>query len=284
MSYIKPPPEVGYNILSLGAGVQSSMLALMAAKGEIGPMPDCAIFADTQAEPASVYKWLDWLEKELPFPVHRVTAGNLTTEQLKPRVSKKGHAYVRQLIPFHGRKPNGDKTMVIGRKCTAEFKIRPINKLMRKLAKIKRGEKEIKATQWIGISWDEIQRMKVSREPWFQNRFPLVEKEITRAKCLEWMELNKYPEPPRSACTYCPFHDNKEWRRLRDDEPKEFAKAVQFDKDLRKMIKENDKRTQMEVFLHTSMKPIGEIDFDNDTDKGQVLFDFSSECEGMCGV
>jgi len=40
----------------------------------------------------------------------------------------------------------------------------------------------------------------------------------------------------------------------------------------------------MEVFLHTSMKPIGEIDFDNDTDKGQVLFDFSSECEGMCGV
>lgn len=38
-------------VLSLGAGVQSSTMALMAAKGEITPMPDCAIFADTQSEP-----------------------------------------------------------------------------------------------------------------------------------------------------------------------------------------------------------------------------------------
>lgn len=30
-------------VLSLGAGVQSTTLALMAAHGEIGPMPDCAM-------------------------------------------------------------------------------------------------------------------------------------------------------------------------------------------------------------------------------------------------
>src|SRR5688572_3380034 len=35
-------------IISLGAGVQSSTMALMAAHGEIQPMPDAAIFADTQ--------------------------------------------------------------------------------------------------------------------------------------------------------------------------------------------------------------------------------------------
>jgi 3'-phosphoadenosine 5'-phosphosulfate sulfotransferase (PAPS reductase)/FAD synthetase len=64
------------NILSLGAGVQSSTMALMAAHGEL-PMPDCAIFADTQWEPKAIYKHLDWLEKQLPFPVHRVTAGSL---------------------------------------------------------------------------------------------------------------------------------------------------------------------------------------------------------------
>lgn len=62
------------HIISLGAGVQSSTMALMAAAGEITPMPDCAIFADTQAEPKSVYKWLDWLEGQLPFPVIRVVA------------------------------------------------------------------------------------------------------------------------------------------------------------------------------------------------------------------
>lgn len=45
-------------IISLGAGVQSTTLALMAAAGEIGPMPDCAIFADTQSEPTAVYRHL----------------------------------------------------------------------------------------------------------------------------------------------------------------------------------------------------------------------------------
>ena len=64
-------------LLSLGAGVQSSTLALMAACGEISPMPDGAIFADTQSEPAAVYTYLDWLERQLPFPVYRVTAGSL---------------------------------------------------------------------------------------------------------------------------------------------------------------------------------------------------------------
>ncbi len=48
-------------VISLGAGVQSTTMALMAAHGEITPMPDCAIFADTQAEPRSVYEHLEWL-------------------------------------------------------------------------------------------------------------------------------------------------------------------------------------------------------------------------------
>jgi 3'-phosphoadenosine 5'-phosphosulfate sulfotransferase (PAPS reductase)/FAD synthetase len=68
------------HVISLGAGVQSSTMALMAARGLIKPMPDCAIFADTGAEPEAVYRHLDWLEDQLPFPVHRVSAGNLADE------------------------------------------------------------------------------------------------------------------------------------------------------------------------------------------------------------
>jgi 3'-phosphoadenosine 5'-phosphosulfate sulfotransferase (PAPS reductase)/FAD synthetase len=64
-------------VISLGAGVQSSTMALMAARGQIEPMPDYAIFADTQAEPKHIYSWLDWLETQLPFPLIRVTKGNL---------------------------------------------------------------------------------------------------------------------------------------------------------------------------------------------------------------
>jgi len=55
------PSPIRLRALSLGAGVPSTTMALMAAHGEIGPMPDCAIFADTGWEPKAVYDHLSWL-------------------------------------------------------------------------------------------------------------------------------------------------------------------------------------------------------------------------------
>ncbi len=65
-------------VLSLGAGVQSTTLALMAAHGDID-QPDLAIFADTQWEPREVYDHLRWLMSPnvLPFDVWIVTKGNI---------------------------------------------------------------------------------------------------------------------------------------------------------------------------------------------------------------
>jgi hypothetical protein len=64
-------------ILSLGAGVQSSTLLLMAAAGELEHVPDAAIFADTGWEPRAVYEWLDWLEEQVRgvIPIYRVSRG-----------------------------------------------------------------------------------------------------------------------------------------------------------------------------------------------------------------
>jgi len=280
-----PPPSTQWNVLNLGAGVQSSALALMAAKGEVGPMPDFAVFADTQAEPTSVYKWLDWLETQLPFPVIRVTRGNLTDDSLKIIYRKKtGVKSMRRLIPLFGIKPNGEKTAALGRSCTADYKIAPILKEIKSRCGIKRAQKNITVTQWIGISYDEMQRMKLPSSGWTQHRWPLVENRMTRSHCKEWMKKNGFPEPPRSACYYCPFHSNDEWRRLRNEDPEFFAKAVDFDMQIRKMYQEEQTDMKMEVYLHSSCKPIGEIDFSNDTDKGQSEWDFQSECEGMCGL
>jgi len=284
-SFFDPPPLTKWNVLNLGAGVQSSTMALMCAKGEITPMPDFAIFADTQAEPDSVYKWLDWLETQLPFPVYRVTKGNLTDDSLKIVYRKKtGLKSMRRLIPLFGIKPNGEKTAAIGRACTADYKVQPILKKIKELCGIKRGQKEITVTQMIGISYDEMQRMKLPFNKWTQHRWVLVEKKMTRTHCKEWMKKNGYPEPPRSACYYCPFHSNDEWRRLRNDDPKHFQKAIEFDKTIRHMYKTEQTDMKMEVYLHSSCKPISEIDFDSDVDKGQTEWDFTSECEGMCGI
>ena len=58
-------------VISLGGGVQSSVMALMAGDGAFDRVPDCAVFADTKWEPPSIYAHLEWLEGQLGFPLLR---------------------------------------------------------------------------------------------------------------------------------------------------------------------------------------------------------------------
>jgi hypothetical protein len=284
------PPATPFNFLSLGGGVQSSTLALMAAHGEIGPVPDAAIFADTQAEPAGVYRWLEWLIEEIarsphPFPVYVVTKGSLMVKALEMHVTKDGRKFSKSDIPVFTRNANGEKGMVPNRSCTLDFKIQPITRKVRELAGIKRGQKEVTVTQWIGISWDELQRAKHSRDKWCQNRWPLIERRMRRHDCMEWMESRGFPKPPRSACSFCPFHSDSEWRRLKLHEPEAFAQAVDFDKRLR-ALKTSTDTFRTVPYIHPSLKPLDEVDFSNAEDRGQMTLwqDFNVECEGMCGV
>lgn len=272
------------HVISLGAGVQSSTMALMAAHGEIEPMPDCAIFADTQAEPESVYKWLDWLETKLPFPVHRVTKGDLAEDGLEIRTSgKSGKDYQKNLIPMFVLNADGSKG-ILGRKCTRDYKIDPIVRKVRQLAQITRGQKTLAVSQWIGISTDEATRMKMSDKPFIANRWPLIELGISRFDCFEWMSAHKYPEPPRSACGFCPYHSDREWFRLKTEEPKEFAKAVAWEKKCQ-TVNIVDQVTRGVPFLHSSLTPLDEVPFDKwIRDERRQINLFENECEGMCGV
>lgn len=290
-SFFERPPETQWNTISLGGGVQSSAMALMAAKGIITPMPQFAVFADTQAEPKAVYEWMDWLEKQLPFPVHRVTAGALADMEMQLRVSKRsGRTYKKSEIPAFGKNPDGSKG-IMGRKCTRDFKIQPIKVKTRELCGVKRGQKQVTVTQWIGISYDEMGRATASREPWSQTRFPLLEMEIDRDGCLKWMRDNGYPEPPRSACLFCPFHSDHEWQRIKDGDPAEWAYVQQFERDLQQAASKCQVIRSV-PFLHPSLKPIGEVEFKPKTaPDGQKQMtmhemwnDIKNDCSGMCGV
>ncbi len=272
------------HIISLGAGVQSSTMALMAAHGEITPMPDCAIFADTQAEPQSVYTWLDWLETQLPFPVHRVTNGSLTKEVLRMRTTKDGRKYSRANIPVFTKSADGREGKLPFRSCTGDFKIKPLYKKQREVAEIKRGQKTVGCMTWIGISTDEATRMRTSREAWCENRYPLIDLRMTRQNCHEWMEAHGYPQPPRSACVYCPFHDNSEWRRLKYNEPDEFEKAVQFERLMQNVKAVTGSNFTSIPYLHRQLVPLDQVDFSTLAERNGQVNLFENECEGMCGV
>lgn len=300
------PSPIRLRALSLGAGVQSTTMALMAAHEEIGPMPDCAIFADTGWEPKAVYDHLDWLMSPnvLPFPVHIVSAGNIR-EQLAAAAD--GHrwasipAFTKTVTPagtemeVFDEDDNGEtiaigtrrtrkETVSIGmirRQCTTEFKIVPIVRKVRELAGLtrKRSPAFPVVEQWIGISTDEIIRAKPSFEAWQIKRFPLLEKRMSRADCLAWLARHNYPTPPKSACIGCPFHDNARWRHMRDHDPDAWLDAVEVDRSIRTGLR----GIRGEVFLHRSAVPLDEADLSTLADHGQLDL-WGNECEGMCGV
>lgn len=248
-------------ILSLGAGVQSSTLALMAACGQVGPMPDAAIFADTQDEPAHVYEQVRWLQTVLPYPVHVVTAGCLSDELLG------GNDMAR--IPAHIRGGG-----LVRRQCTRNFKLRPIRRRVRELL----GD-NITAEQWIGISLDEAHRMRISDVQYIINRYPLIEERMSRSDCLRWLRREGYPEPGKSSCVYCPFRADRQWRDLRDADPAGWAKACALDGGLR----QQSERFRGELYLHRSMVPLAEVDLSTAEERGQPDM-FGNECEGLCGI
>ena len=268
------------HIISLGAGVQSSAMSLMAAQGEIAPMPVAAIFADTQAEPEEVYVWLDWLKERLPFPVHTVThKGGLTADIENSTLANAASSS----SPSFFTKTNGNpEPGLLRRKCTEDFKVLPIKRKVKELLGFRprqRIPEGVKCVQWIGISLDEMTRMRISMDRHIANRYPLVDLGIRRGGCLEWMKRNGYPEPPRSACVYCPYHSNREWRRLKDKDPGGWKEAGRVDG----LIRGGMYGTKADgLFVHRECKPLGQVDLSTDVDHGQLTF--LDECEGMCGV
>jgi hypothetical protein len=267
-------------VISLGAGVQSTTMALLAAHGEIGPMPDCAIFADTGWEPAAVYEHLRWLMSPnvLPFPVHVVSAGNIHADLMERNSARSGRRFVT--IPAFTLEPDGHAG--IGkRQCTAHYKIEPLHRKMREL--LGKGRRDRMPAgiieKWLGISVDEIIRATPSRVNYVVNRFPLIERRMHRRDCLEWLKQHDYPRPPKSACIGCPFHDDVQWRDIRDNRPDEWAEAVKVDAAIRAPYGS----FRGEQFLHSQCVPLDQVDLSTAEDHGQLNL-FNNECEGMCGV
>ena len=99
---------------------------------------------------------------------------------------------------------NADGTKsVAARQCTAHYKINPIHRELRKILKLEPGRRapmDMQVEMWMGISADEAQRMKPSRDEWITNRFPLVDMELTRAQLYAWFK-ERHPDRflPRSA-------------------------------------------------------------------------------------
>ena len=297
ISYVIKPPRFsdGSHFISLGAGVQSTTLYLMAAHGLIEPVPTAAIFADTGWEPPDIYQHLEWLKMisptlPVPISIRVIKAGDLYDDVWNHRTIDGKDFYT---IPTYTINENGAKG-ISHRQCTTQYKIRPIVREVRDLIERPAGRLHSKppfAVQWLGISYDELHRIKDSTVGWIDNVHPLVDMNMTRNDCLEWFNEH-YPSRPlvKSSCIGCPYHSDSQWLDLYRKFPAEMAKTVELDNRMRSA---NEKIREPQIagrYLYRKFRPLKDVLEQLDTfdlQSPRLLADadgFGNECEGHCGV
>ncbi|WP_190816720.1 adenine nucleotide alpha hydrolase family protein [Saccharopolyspora pogona] len=255
-------PGPALRLLSLGAGVQSTAVLLLACEGAI-PRFDYALFADTGWEPRAVYANLESLRAHAQgfgIQVRTVSGGNIKTDALDPR-----HRFVS--MPLHVLNADGSKGLA-RRQCTSEYKIVPLKKAARQLLGYphpKRVPTGLDAEQAIGISSDELHRAKDADVRYLRNRFPLLELGWDRDTCVDYLAEQGFGHTVKSACLGCPFHGNAGWRWIRDHDPDGWRDAVEFDKAIRDgypHATEQGQPLRGQYFLHRSCRPLDQVDLD----------------------
>ena len=283
-----------HHFLNLGAGVQSTALYLMSIDGDEPEVPkfDAAIFADTQEEPGEVYRHLEWLEAQGGPTIIRTTAGRLGDaldqgSDANGNVRTDGGHYIS--IPAFTKHPDG-RMGTIQRQCTKDFKVVPIEKELRRIVGCIPGRpipKDIIVHQYMGLSFDEPRRVIRVKERFLAKpvnwkvHFPLWDMQFTRGDCQAYLRGRMPYEVPRSACVFCPFKRDDEWRRLKSDDPDGWDRAVHIDKVCRTGTGLDAQR-----FLHRSCQPLEQVDLrpaDEKSGQRHLFAGFQDECEGYCG-
>ena len=260
-------------VLSFGAGVQSSALLLMCDRGELPPV-DFAVFADTMAEPAEVYEWMERLRGIVSTPIYVASKGNMETEVIE---HWRGERKRCGQPPLYTKRADGEKS-ILRRHCTKEYKIEVVDKEIRRVLGYKPRQRMRHHIDLVmGISVDEMTRMRTSSQKWKSNQYPLVDMSINRQQCIEYVSKAGIGKPPRSACHFCPYKSDAEWRRMRDEYPADWDRAVAFDQAIRESASPN---LTSKFYVHRSCVPLADADIAKDERQLTML----DECEGMCGV
>lgn len=225
-------------ILSCGAGMQSTALALMSCenvmtpeKFPMVPVYDLVAFCDLGKEPPWVVNQVKFIENAcdsvgIPFVI-------LESPLYQDYLDNFGKSRVVS-IPFWTVDPDGKKGKMM-RNCTMDYKINLIQNYVRwTILGYKKGERtkaeDLKAHEMhIGFSTEEKQRCKENPHKMFINKFPLIDMGLERKDNYAYIRDVWGLETKASACSFCPFHRNYFFHFLKNNEPEEYRDVVAFD-------------------------------------------------------
>jgi hypothetical protein len=205
-------------IFSYGGGIQSVSILVLIATDKL-PKPELIIMADTGREGATTWDYL--------------------TKHARPLMDSIGlqfelvpHSY--SVVDLYGH--NGDmllpaytSTGKLPTFCSDEWKQRPVRRRLRELGY---GPKK-PIIQWLGMSLDEVDRLRQSDVQWIQNHYPLCfDVKKRRHECELLIADYGLPLPEKSACWMCPNRQYDEWQYLKDNQPADWQNAVELEKQL----------------------------------------------------
>lgn len=258
---------MGLKILSCGAGMQSTALALISCEQTRGlvrypavPRYDAVIYCDLGNEPEWVVNQVRFLEGACRD--HGIAFYVLRSNLYQDYMEKFGRSRV-SAMPFWTLDDTGKAGRISLRACTMDYKILMIQKFVRYQLLGYRPHQHLRAEDIgaheldIGFSFEEANRSFPSRHKMFYNRFPLVEmmwqRKDTYAYNLDMWGL----DTKASACCICPFHKNYFFRHLKLHFPRDYQNVVDFDEMLEQMQPKSLIRSKL--YLSRSRKRIRDL-------------------------
>lgn len=272
--------------LSFGGGIQTTALALMLERGMTGhEKPEIGIFADTGADPDHVYQTVQWVGERVSYPIVTVSAGNLYEDTMNMiqgvAIPHRGHnseskpeSGYRTDLPLYGEGGG-----MVKRQCTTHYKVNAIRRALREYAAPSRPPK-LRIIQYLGISIEEVHRIKPSGVAYIETAYPLIDAKLRRSDCVEWLD-QEHPGHPagKSSCHFCPYRSRRDWLEIRNRYPRLWERNLEIEQALRE---------QGRGLLLTRYRG-GLERMARDHDMQGHLFEegpdgWGNECTGHCGV
>lgn len=201
-------------VLSLGAGVQSVAMMILIEKGKLD-RPDIIIHSNTGTE---MPETIELLEKTL-IPYMRDVLKIPYIEASSFRGALHDDYRSKAAIPMIGM-----------RSCTLNFKVMPVRREIRKI--VGNGAGKVLANSWLGITTDESKRELKSELKWIQNKFPLLDLNLSRQDCLDLISAKGWTVI-KSGCWLCPYQGKKGFLSLKKNHPDLFDMAVEMETAMR---------------------------------------------------
>jgi 3'-phosphoadenosine 5'-phosphosulfate sulfotransferase (PAPS reductase)/FAD synthetase len=184
------------SIVSYGAGVDSTAMILKML--DKGIRIDHVVFADTGGELPETYKTVEhmkWflIDKGIKFDIVK----NFSLITLFEK------CIARRVFPdmFH-------------RWCTRDFKVSPIHRFYKKTYP------GYKVNEYLGIDAAETKRCRTAKEDYIKKLYPLVDWNMDRTDCENYIFEKKFPYVIKSGCYFCPFNSFSRWNYIQRNHPR----------------------------------------------------------------